>query len=125
MASSGDLDATPEEVERITKALKDEKFRQLFFEYAKEISDPENRRKYEEEISQMERNRGTDVVFVHPEPGYVIKTNVNGEKKAFVNVCKSDKVAKPTSSEVRRDDGKVGTQWSVPHSLAPGQGRLG
>ncbi|XP_038072214.1 protein kintoun-like [Patiria miniata] len=119
MASSGDLDVTPEEVERISKALKDEKFRQLFFEYAQEISDPENRKKYEEEISQLEKNRGTDVVFVHPEPGYVIKTNVNGEQKAFINVCRSDKVAKPTATDVRRDNGEVGTQWSVPHSLAP------
>ncbi|XP_033647189.1 protein kintoun-like [Asterias rubens] len=121
MASSGDLDVTKDEVERITKALKDEKFRQLFFEYAQEISDPENRKKYEEEIAQLERNRGSDVVFVNPEPGYVIKTNVDGEKKAFINVCQSDKVAKPSSSTVRRDNGQVGTQWSVPHSLAPGR----
>ncbi|XP_022090629.1 protein kintoun-like [Acanthaster planci] len=121
MASSEDLDVTPEELERISKALKDEKFRQLFVEYAQEISDPENRKKYEEEIAQLEKNRGTDVVFVHPEPGYVIKTNVNGEQKAFINVCKSDKIAKPTAANARRADGCLGTQWSVPHSLAPGR----
>ncbi len=35
-------------------------------EYAKEISDPVNRQRYEEEITQMERERGQDVKFLHP-----------------------------------------------------------
>ena len=35
-------------------------------EYAQEISDPVNRQRYEEEITQMERERGQDVKFLHP-----------------------------------------------------------
>lgn len=35
-------------------------------EYAKEIADPENRKRYEEEITQMERERGQDIKFLHP-----------------------------------------------------------
>ena len=32
-----------QEVDKISKALKDDEFRKLFFEYAQEISDPENK----------------------------------------------------------------------------------
>ncbi len=32
-----------QEVDKISKALKDDEFRKLFFDYAKEISDPENK----------------------------------------------------------------------------------
>jgi len=50
--------------------MKDEEFRKLLVEYAKEISDPENKKKYEEEIAEMEKMRGMDVKFVHPEVNY-------------------------------------------------------
>ncbi len=33
-----------QEVDKISKALKDDEFRKLFFEYAQEISDPENKK---------------------------------------------------------------------------------
>ena len=32
-----------QEVDKLSKALKDDEFRKLFFDYAKEISDPENK----------------------------------------------------------------------------------
>lgn len=64
-----DLDITKDEVDRIGKALKDEKFRKMFVEYAEEISDPKNREVYEKEIAQMEADRGMDVQFIHPKPG--------------------------------------------------------
>lgn len=66
-----DLNITEDEVDRIGKALKDEKFRKMFVEYAEEISDPKNRELYEKEIAQMEAEKGMDVQFIHPKPGYV------------------------------------------------------
>lgn len=66
-----DLDITKDEVDRIGKALKDEKFRKMFVEYAEEISDPKNREIYEQEIAQMEAERGMDVQFIHPKPGSI------------------------------------------------------
>lgn len=64
-----DLDITKDEVDRIGKALKNEEFRKMFLDYAKEISDPKNREIYEQEIAQMEGERGMDVQFIHPKPG--------------------------------------------------------
>lgn len=64
-----DMDITKDEVDRIGKALKDEQFRKMFLEYAEEISDPKNRETYEQEIAQMEADRGMDVQFIHPKPG--------------------------------------------------------
>ncbi|CAH1791376.1 unnamed protein product [Owenia fusiformis] len=113
------LDVTKEEIDRITKSLKDEEFRKLFVEYAEELSDPETRRKYEAEIAQMESERGMDVQFVHPQPGYVIKTTVDGEKKAFINMSMNDLIDKPRAEKSATADGKRGLQWRIPHSFAP------
>ena len=109
-----DLNITSDEVKNITEALKKEEFRKLFFEYAEEISDPENRRKYEEEIAMLENERGMDVEFVHPTPGFVVKTTVNGTTKVFINFCTNDKIGKPSSVREAR-----GLNWSIPHSFAP------
>ncbi|XP_064622308.1 protein kintoun-like [Lineus longissimus] len=114
-----DLDITPEEVERLSTALKNEEFRKLFVEYAEEISDPDNRRKYEEEIAQMEGERGMDITFINPEPGYVLKTTVNGDNKAFINICSNEHIEKPSSTSQVGPDGKKGLQWSIPHSFSP------
>lgn len=40
-----DLNLTKEELDKFSKAFKDEEFRKLFREYAEEINDPENRKK--------------------------------------------------------------------------------
>ncbi|KAF7399366.1 hypothetical protein HZH68_007958 [Vespula germanica] len=113
-----DLDVTKEELKNITECLKKEEFRKLLIEYAEEVTDPENRKIYEKEIAQLEKERGVDVTFVNPQPGYVIKTSVNGEKKCFLNISKSDIVARPTSHP-SYEDGHRGLQWSIPYTLIP------
>ncbi len=113
------LELTNDEAERLTKAFKNEEFRKLFAEYAEEIADPENRKKYEADIAMMEGERGMDVKFVHPNPGYVIKTTIDGSTKTFINVSQNDAINKPSSSMATRPDGKRGMQWSIPHSFAP------
>ena len=114
-----DLDLSQEEIKRISEALKDEKFRKMFVEYAEEISNPENRKRYEEEIAMMEQERGMDVQFVHPQPGYVLKTIVDGEKKAFVNICMNNLIGQPTSKKETDSAGKKGLNWQIPHSFSP------
>lgn len=113
-----DLNMTSEEVTRFAEAMKKEEFRKLLVEYAEEISDPKNRQLYEEEISKLEQERGNDVVFVHPEPGYCIKTTQNGSLKCFVNVCKNATLEKPTAErEVRKGAGS-GLVWQIPHTCS-------
>ena len=114
-----DLNLTQEELEKLTEALKQEEFKKLFFEYVEEIQNPENRERYESEIRQLENDRGMDVKFVNPEPGYVIKTTVGGKVKAFINVCKNENVGKPSSVKKVGDDGRPGLSWTLPHSFTP------
>ena len=114
-----DLELSSDEVKRLTEAMKNEEFRKLLVEYAEEISDPENRKKYEEEIAKMENEKGMDVKFVHPEPGHVIKTTANGTTKTFINICKNENVDKPKCAKKIGPNGKPGHQWSIPHSFAP------
>lgn len=110
-----DLNLTNDELKRFSDAFKNEEFRKLFIEYAEELNDPKNRELYEKEIRQVEEERGSDVTFVHPQPGHVLKTSSNGKTKCFINIATNENVEKPSYTKV---DGKQGAQWSLPHCLA-------
>lgn len=117
-----DLDLSGEEIQRFTSAFQDPEFRRMFSEYAAEITDPENRRRYEEEITALERERGVDVRFVHPEPGHVLRTSLDGEHRCYVNVCSNSLVGIPSSRPgPGRGGTAAGSYWSLPYSLAPGR----
>jgi dynein assembly factor 2, axonemal len=113
------LDISRDEVNRIGEALKHEEFRKLFTDYCEEISNPENRKLYEKEITQLEKERGVDVTFINPEPGYVIKTSSDGATKTFINIATNDKIEKPSSASATNSDGQRGLTWSLPYTLAP------
>lgn len=116
--SLNELELSREEVEKLGEALKKEEFRKLLGEYFEEVQDPENRRRYQEEMVELEKQRGMDVTFINPTKGYVIKTSVDGDCKAFINVCSNEAVGKPTFN---RDvqNGSPGLNWSIPHTLSP------
>lgn len=113
------IDITNEELQRFSKAFKNEEFKKLFADYCKEISDPANKQLYESELTQLEAERGIDLTFINPEPGYVIKTSLNGKEKVFINVAKCDKVGRPTSTCGRDASGHKGLQWSLPYTQSP------
>ncbi|KAH8372952.1 hypothetical protein KR009_008782 [Drosophila setifemur] len=110
-----ELDISKDEFDRIRSALGQKEFRKLFFEYIEEIQDPENRKIYEEEITQLEKERGVEVRFIHPQPGFVVKTSLDGELKCFINIASSPEIERPTS-EVATDpeNGSRGLSWSIP-----------
>jgi dynein assembly factor 2 len=118
VSSWDDLDLTRDEVERLGAALKKEEFRNLLMQYVEEINDPENKKVYEKEITELEKERGIDISFINPEPCYVIKSSVDGHKKAFINICQNDKVGKPTSIPMTKS-GSRGLNWSLPFTQAP------
>lgn len=113
-----ELDLSRDEVEKLETALKEKEFRKLLVDYVEELQDPENRKIYENEIIQLEKERGIDVKFVNPVAGYVIKTSVDGCKKCFVNICSNEIIEKPSSSP-KVQEGSKGLQWSLPHTITP------
>lgn len=113
------LELTSDEMQRFTKAFRNDEFKKLFSDYCEEISDPANRKLYEKELTQLEAERGIDVTFINPEPGYVIKTSVNGKEKVFINVSQCDKVGKPSSKRDVDSSGNSGLVWSIPHTQSP------
>ncbi|XP_052385899.1 protein kintoun [Carassius gibelio] len=115
-----EMNLTRDEINRFGEALKDEKFRELLNEYATEISDPENKRRYEEEITQLEKDRGTNVQFIHPEAHHVLKIRGAREKR-FINICSNQLIDKPSCEAGRDRDGKTGFHWRLPFSLTPGR----
>ncbi|XP_075782268.1 protein kintoun [Pelodiscus sinensis] len=125
MAAAGrsgleELQLTGEEVERLKGAFRDERFRALLAEYAAELADPAQRRRYEEEVAALERERGVQVRFVHPAPGYVLRTSQGGAQRCYLNVCSNPLLGRP---EARAEPG--GQRWSLPYCLAPGREELG
>ncbi|XP_056401224.1 protein kintoun [Hyla sarda] len=114
-----ELNVTSEELQRFKAAFQDARFRELFTQYAEEISDPENRRRYEQEITEMERERGMDVQFINPQPGHVLRTSVNGEQTCYLNVCSNPLVTKPHCVPGTDKDGRPGQHWSLPCTLTP------
>ncbi|KAM4690587.1 protein kintoun [Rhinophrynus dorsalis] len=119
------LELSAEELERFTRAFQDAQFREMFAQYAEEISDPENRRRYEEEILQMEKDRGVDIQFLHPQPGHVLLTSINGVQRCYLNICTSDLLQKPQCKPGLSRDNRPGQHWALPYSLAPGREEMG
>lgn len=110
---------TQDEYELLTEVMKKDEFRKLFAEYCEEISDPANKKIYEDELTQLEKERGVDVTFINPEPGFVIKTSVDGDQKCFINVAHSEKIEVPSCEHVKNVTGANGANWKLPYSLAP------
>ncbi|XP_054470360.1 protein kintoun [Anoplopoma fimbria] len=116
-----ELNMTVDEVDRLTKALRDETFGKMLRDYAHELSDPENKKRYEEEIKVLEQERGNTIEFIHPHPFRSLRTSVNGKQKCFINVCSSENVGKPECKGGVSEDGLRGQTWSLPHTLPPGR----
>lgn len=115
---SSALNITQDEINRFQEAMKKEEFRKLLIEYVEEISDPKNREQYEQEITKLEEERGIDVIFIYPEPGYCIKTFQKDGNKFFINICKNLNIEKPL---IKRDlnNNNSGYYWKIPHSCSP------
>lgn len=114
------LNLTRDEVNRLSEALKDETFRQMLSEYAAEISNPDNKRQYEEDIKQLEAERNMHVQFIHPEAHHVLKSS-SADGKCFINVCSDPLIDKPSREAARDRHGNAGQNWTLPYSLTPGR----
>ncbi|KAJ7345332.1 hypothetical protein JRQ81_001282 [Phrynocephalus forsythii] len=131
-SSLEDLDLTGEEVERLSKAFQDEGFRALFAEYAAELADPAQRALYEAEVAALERQRGVEARFLHPSPGWVLRTSQGGRRRCYLNLCANPLVGRPRARSVKPGgEGQEaghgqggGCWWSLPHCLAPGREEL-
>ncbi|XP_075469979.1 protein kintoun [Ascaphus truei] len=124
-AKPEELSLSRQEVQRLSQAFQDPKFRELFADYAQEISHPESRRQYEEEICMMEMERGMDIKFIHPQPGHVLRTSTNGGQRCYLNICSNQFINKPECKPGAGAGGQAGQHWGLPYSLAPGREDLG
>lgn len=117
--SKEDFEMTHDELNQIKDAMKEPKFRQLLNDYVTEVRDPANQLTYQTEMRQLERERGNIIHFINPQPGYVLKTSVDGKQKAFINICSNPLVKKPSFETVTQDN-KTGSLWSIPYCQSPG-----
>ncbi len=117
---------TSRELDKIRAAVKEEEFVRLLAEYARELSDPENRRRYEADIAALEQERGYGVTFLNPRPGWVVKVSAlpssGGQAttaaaaggKVFINICSDANLGRPVSEAA----GSGGLKWSIPYSVS-------
>ncbi|XP_066480556.1 protein kintoun [Tiliqua scincoides] len=114
-AGPEELELSAEEAARLAEAFRDERFRSLFAEYAAELADPAQRALYEAEVAALERERGVLARFLHPTPGWVLRTSQAGQRRCYVNICSHPLVGRP-----EREPGPgAGCTWRLPHCLAP------
>ena len=75
------------------KAFEDPKFRELFDDYVREIENPENKARYEEDIRKMEEERGIEAKFIKPTPGHCLQTTEIGKNTpVYVNIASNELV---------------------------------
>jgi dynein assembly factor 2 len=126
------LDITAEEATQLQQAFEKPEFRTLFKEYLQEISDPKNKKEYDDYLQSLE-DKGQlpdNVNLVRPTAGFCVKAKTKpsgsgkgkGEalppRKVFVNVCSSDEVDIPVAKQVTQG-GRTGQSWSLPHFVGP------
>ncbi|CAG5012566.1 unnamed protein product [Parnassius apollo] len=109
---------TRADLETIQEAMKSKTFRDMLTEYCDEVRDPANQALFQKEMTQLEKERGYDITFINPKGGYVIKTSVAGDRKAFINICSNEHIGKP-SYTVETLNGQKGMNWLIPYSLIP------
>lgn len=115
-----DLNLSTDEITRLERAFCDQTFKNLFGEYLHEIQDPENQKIFEKEIIELERQQGNEIKFLKPSPNYLLKTSVQGNTKAYINISSSIDVSKltyETTEQSFTSDVKV----SIPYALLPVQ----
>ncbi|XP_068195327.1 protein kintoun [Antennarius striatus] len=112
------MDVTEDEIDQLARALKEKKFREMLCEYAQELSDPENNRRYEKEIDMMEQDRDQEPNFFYPQPFRCLKTSMNNKQKCFINICSSEAADKPYTTPMVE---KSRQEWTLPHFLSPGR----
>eukprot|EP00743_Colponemidia_sp_Colp-15_P001308 GILK01001432.1.p1 GENE.GILK01001432.1~~GILK01001432.1.p1 ORF type:complete len:395 (-),score=84.64 GILK01001432.1:167-1294(-) len=121
---------TDDEAKKISSAMENPEFRRLLKEYVDEISDPKNKKEYDDYIRQMEQQGELPAgsKLLRPEPGFCVKTkrvptkgrSPSGDTadKLFVNICSSPMLDEPSSSRAAPGSGdKSGLNWSLPYSM--------
>lgn len=113
----GNKDFTPtaDELKSIEKALKEPEFKSLFFDYLNEINNPENKKEYERQLLQVEREQGYDTTLITPIPHHTIKTTTDTNIKTFINITYTDSLHILPASSKHHNGGNA---WSIPYSCS-------
>ncbi len=110
----------------IDRADRDPEFRRLLGDYARDVSDPRSRALFEAETVAWERERGVKCTFLHPKPGFVVKTaNLRTDEKTFLNVC-SDPAIPPAKPKDEKNSGGGGSGlqlYGIPYSVTKQDGK--
>ncbi|CAG9312296.1 unnamed protein product [Blepharisma stoltei] len=112
-----DINLSKDELDRLNNALKKPEFVTLLNEYVDEISDPKNRKEYEDYLKQLEGNGElpNGRVLIRPGPGFCIKTSLKSKGrtiKGFINICRANEIQAPSLERKEK-----GGTWSVPYAM--------
>lgn len=127
------INITRQELKTITRAMGDDKFKEMMSEYVDEISNPKHRPELDQYLRELE-SRGempAGTKLIQPAAGFCIKTSAKKlqsdskktffEQKTFVNVCFHEEVDKPIQETRTNPDGKRGTAWQLPYRVSKGK----
>lgn len=106
-------DLTPDETDRLTKAFQQKEFRDLFFQYMQEISQPGAMEEYEKMISQAEEinkenqaQLNTAKQTLHPQPTSATSGLSQSQKKSKSKENKQNKIQPKPKENNEKDANK-------------------
>lgn len=91
----------------------------MLTEFAEEVSAPGKKEQFEKEVIALEAERGVQVVFVEPKPGFAIALQLKKNKDSsyvYLNICSNETVGKPKCTRVDTGN-KKGLNWELPHLI--------
>jgi hypothetical protein len=101
------MDMSANELKTFTKAMDEDKFKEMLGDYVDEISDPKHKPELKQYLRQMEEQGDLPpgTALIQPEAGFCMKTTCKKmvsektksffDQKCFINVCFHEAVQKP------------------------------
>lgn len=105
---TGKEEITPQELDRFSTSFKDPSFRSLFFDYMKELENPETRNQYSADLAHAEMAQNSTLIV--PNPHFCVQI-----KNIAINICSHLEIQVATSAR-KTVEGKTGEMWSIPYS---------
>ena len=105
---------------KIKQSLKDPNFHNLLEDYMLEISDPKNKKEYDDYLLQLEKEGDLpkDMTLIKPEGLFCLQSKIASEmdkkftQKIFINICIHKEVQEASYNTVDK-----GNNWKLPYSV--------
>jgi len=109
-----DLNSSQQKFIKISQSARDDTFDQLVLKDDGDISSRGG--KWNSSENDLLENESSEEIVL--DPGYRVKGTVKDGTRVIINVCKCDKIRKPSLEKRVGSDGRTNVLWNIPHCFA-------